>query len=118
MPFYRVRARLTTVLHLVRQPPRDLEPAVPTMTSKFYIRSQNDLYQVDQFFRFLSPLGVGGLLLLVVQLLATGACVVGAMLGGPIAWLEGKVLGMGRIGAAMRGASVGSVEEKVLGEGR
>lgn len=68
--------------------------------------------------RFLSPLGVVGLVLLVVQLLATGACVVGAMLGGPVAWVEGKVLRMGRIGAAMRGAALGSVEGKVLGEGR
>jgi len=56
--------------------------------------------------------------LLVVQLLATGACVVGAMLGGPVAWVEKKVLRMGRVGAAMRGAAVGSVEEKVLGIGR
>lgn len=68
--------------------------------------------------RFLSPLGVVGLVLLVVQLLATGACVVGAMLGGPVVWVEGKVLRMGRIGAAMRGAALGSVEGKVLGEGR
>jgi len=96
VPFYRVRARLTTVLQLVRVPPR--EPAVPPSATrpKFYIQSQNDLYQVNQFVKFLSPLGVVSLMLLVGQLLATVACVVGAMVGWPVSWVEENVLRTGK----------------------
>lgn len=48
-------------------------------------------------------------MLLVVQLLATVACVVGAVVGWPVSWVEENVLGKrsGRDGGGVRDAVVG-----------
>tara|TARA_R110002003_G_scaffold63_7_gene5855 strand:- start:16772 stop:17128 length:357 start_codon:yes stop_codon:yes gene_type:complete len=71
-----VPVRLTTVLRLQYN----------RADHKYYIRSQEDLYQVDQFVRFLVP----GLWVLVMlwQLLASLMCVVGAALGTPVSMVE------------------------------
>ncbi|RMY76489.1 hypothetical protein D0863_01911 [Hortaea werneckii] len=49
IPFHRSPVTLTTVLHLTRSP----------SSKKYLIKSQNDLYQVDQFVRFFLPWGIG-----------------------------------------------------------
>ena len=57
-----------------------------TTKYKYYIRSQNDLYQVSEFVRFLFP---GGLLFVLIwQELATLVCMLGATLGWPVSWWE------------------------------
>jgi len=76
IPFYYAPVELTTVLKLRHNKGDD----------KYYIASQNDLYQVDQWIRFLLP---GGWVL--VQLwhaLASFFCVVGTYVLWPVTWVE------------------------------
>lgn len=103
--------RLVTVLQLVRLDPTP-PPPPPSSSSrtsqaptaedqksesnpkpKFYIQSQNDLYQANQLVKLLSPLGLASAVLLVVQGLATLGCVLGAVVGWPVSWVEENVLG-------------------------
>jgi hypothetical protein len=49
-----------------------------------YIAAQNDLYQVDQFIKFVMPWGVGLGLVMVWHYFATMMCVVGAFCGRPV----------------------------------
>lgn len=88
IPFFSANVSLVTVLHLVKQkhysPPR------------YLIRSQNDLYQVNEFVKFASPLGILSALVMAFQLFATGLCVLGAGLLWPISWLEQNVVGGNR----------------------
>ncbi|KAF2028759.1 hypothetical protein EK21DRAFT_113615 [Setomelanomma holmii] len=76
VPFYAAPVRLTTVLHLQYN----------RADHKYYIRSQEDLYQVDQFVKFLVP--GSWVLVLAWQFLATCFCVLGAVLGWPVSVLE------------------------------
>ena len=115
IPFYRPHARLTTVLQLVELPPPPLSPApqTPPQSSlkpepKYYILSQNDLYQVDQFVKFLSPLGLATLVVLVGQFFATFVCVLGALAGWPVSWVEENL--------NIRGSGRERLEEEVLEE--
>ncbi|WPH01927.1 Hypothetical protein R9X50_00478100 [Acrodontium crateriforme] len=78
IPFYRAPVTLTTVLQLHK----------PPHTSKYYIQSQNDLYQVDQFVRFVAPWGIGSTLVILWHLVATFFCVLGAVLFVPVTWVE------------------------------
>ncbi|KAH7080680.1 hypothetical protein FB567DRAFT_595021 [Paraphoma chrysanthemicola] len=123
VPFYAAPVRLTAVLRLQYN----------RADHKYYIRSQEDLYQVDQFARFLLP----GLWVLVMlwQFVAALMCVLGAVLGTPVSvveewygWGSGndKALeGQRRLGEGKRdwkwldgGPGVGDwEEEKVVGEG-
>ena len=76
IPFHSAHVNLTTVLHLTYF----------ESSSKYYINSQNDLYQVNEFVRFVWP---GGLLLVWFwQIVATLMCLVGAVFFWPISWLE------------------------------
>lgn len=76
IPFHSAHVNLTTVLHLTYF----------ESSSKYYINSQNDLYQVNEFVRFVWP---GGLLLVWFwQVVATLMCLVGAVVFWPISWLE------------------------------
>jgi hypothetical protein len=76
VPFYAAPVELTTVLQLQRD----------KSDGKYYISSQNDLYQVDQWIKFLVP---GGWALVVLwHLWATACCVVGTYLLVPVTWLE------------------------------
>ena len=77
---------LTAVLQLVHQFPPS-SPKTTDITSpqlrKYFIASQNDLYQVDQFTRFILPLG-GATLVLIWHWLATVSCIIGARLFSPL----------------------------------
>lgn len=53
---------------------------------KYYIQSQNDLYQVDQFVRFILPWGIGTTIILIWHWFATLCCILGARLGAPLRW--------------------------------
>lgn len=55
---------------------------------KYYLTSQDELYQVNQFVKFFLP--GGNILVLFFQMVATLACVVLAILCWPISWIEEK----------------------------
>ncbi|PSN64709.1 hypothetical protein BS50DRAFT_602288 [Corynespora cassiicola Philippines] len=76
LPLYAAPVSLTTVLTLERHPP----------DHKYYIAAQNDLYQVDQFVRFVW-LG-GWLLVRAWQFCATLLCLVGAGVLWPVSLVE------------------------------
>ncbi|KAF2723710.1 hypothetical protein K431DRAFT_282803 [Polychaeton citri CBS 116435] len=78
VPFYTAPVSLTTVLQLEQSPE----------TGKYLIREQNDLYQVDQFVRFVLPWGIGVFGVLLWHFWATAACVLGAIIFAPLTWLE------------------------------
>ena len=61
--------------------------------TRYLIKSQNDLYQSDQLIRLFSPFGLLSTAVLVLQLLATALCVLGAAVGWPVTWVEENVLG-------------------------
>ncbi|CAK3801241.1 hypothetical protein DOTSEDRAFT_69674 [Lecanosticta acicola] len=73
VPFHRAPVTLTTQLQLVRGSP----------SRKYYIQSQNDLYQADQLVKFFAPWGIGQTFVLLVNFWATFLCVVMAWLGSP-----------------------------------
>lgn len=73
IPFYSAPVTLTTVLHLTRKP----------SDRKYYIQSQEDLYQTDQFVRFFAPWGIGYSIVLFWHFWATFFCVLGAWIGQP-----------------------------------
>ncbi|CZT18738.1 uncharacterized protein RCC_04582 [Ramularia collo-cygni] len=74
IPFYRAPVTLTTVLQLTK----------PTGSTVYHIKSQNDLYQVDQFVRFVAPWGIGHVLVLFWHFWATFFCIIGARIGRPL----------------------------------
>nr|POF14032.1 hypothetical protein CFP56_03056 [Quercus suber] len=78
IPFHRSPVNLVTVLKLTQSPG----------SSKYYITSQNDLYQVDQFVRFFAPWGIGSTTVLLWHMVATAFCVILALLGMPLTWAE------------------------------
>jgi len=88
IPFFSANVSLVTVLQLVKQkhysPPR------------YLIRSQNDLYQVNEFVKFGSQFGILSVLVMAFQVFATGLCVLGAGVLWPISWLEQNVVGGNR----------------------
>lgn len=51
---------------------------------------------MNEWVKFVSPLGLATLVVLVGQLLATFGCVVGAVAGWPVSWVEENVLGRGQ----------------------
>lgn len=122
IPFYKAPVSLVTVLKLVRYPPLPPQPsysasinpndsqngslATSSKTPLFFIQSQNDLYQVNEFFRFFSAFGVLSGFLLLWQFVATALCVLGAGLLWPVSWVEQNVIGgnsQKSIGEAARG---------------
>ena len=80
--------RLTTVLDLVEGP-----PARNGKKQTYLIQSQNDLYQVDEFIKFPSMLGLLRLLVLAWQFIATAFCVLGSWLFWWVSWGEENVVG-------------------------
>ncbi|KAJ4375265.1 hypothetical protein N0V83_002351 [Neocucurbitaria cava] len=76
IPFYYAPVKLTSVLTLKHN----------RGDGKYYIDSQNDLYQVDEFVRFFAP--GGWVLVWLWQFWASFFCVVGAALLGPVSWAE------------------------------
>lgn len=89
VPFYYAPVRLTTVLSLRHSP----------STDKYLIEKQDDLYQVDQWIRFIAP--GGWMLIWIWQAWATLFCVLGTWLLWPVTWVEenwgwGEGIGMER----------------------
>lgn len=107
VPFYRkADVRLVAVLHLEKRTsppgenPRSIvltngyDESQPWRTRPlYYIKSQQDLYQVNEFFKFFDYTGVLGLLAIVFQLFSTLACTVLALLFWPVSWVEERVIG-------------------------
>ncbi|KAK5136995.1 hypothetical protein LTR08_001502 [Meristemomyces frigidus] len=77
VPFHQCPVTLTAVLRLSR----------PHSSGRYYIQSQEDLYQTSEFVKFLLPFGVGSTLVVFWQLLATMGCAVMAMVFAPLTWL-------------------------------
>lgn len=76
IPFYRAPVTLTTVLKLKQG-----------SNKKYYIVSQNDLYQVNEFVKFFTwPFGF--LFVLAWQFAATLVCLGAALAFWPISWAE------------------------------
>ncbi|OCK80022.1 hypothetical protein K432DRAFT_382570 [Lepidopterella palustris CBS 459.81] len=76
VPFYKAPVALVTVLQLNRN----------KTDGKYYIESQNDLYQVDQFVRFVWP--GGWILVWIWQFMAMLFCLAGALVFWPISVVE------------------------------
>ena len=73
-----------------------LEREVPKdARCKYYIQSQNDLYQTSEFVKFAAPWGLGASAVILWGFIATFWCVVGALLGWPVTWAEQRVAGRG-----------------------
>lgn len=98
---YNPTVHLTTVLSLTRVP--GLVYADAGGRERYFIKKQEDLYQVGEFVKFVSVFGVVGGLVAVAQFVATGLCVLGAWAGWPISWVEENVLGPGSGGGRRMG---------------
>ena len=77
VPLHRTDVQLVTVLELEHQ----------KSNGKYYIKSQNDLYQTDQFVKFVLPYG-GPILVWLWQTIATLSCVLLALLFWPLTAFE------------------------------
>ncbi|KAF2739418.1 hypothetical protein EJ04DRAFT_484221 [Polyplosphaeria fusca] len=97
VPFYRAPVKLVTVLEL-RHNKGD---------GKYYITSQNDLYQVDQFVKFVAP--GGWVLVWLWQFWATLFCLLGAVALWPVSVVEEWVGRKGELGTGRNGAD-GEIE--------
>ncbi|KAF1939611.1 hypothetical protein EJ02DRAFT_446095 [Clathrospora elynae] len=80
IPFYYAPVKLTSVLTLTQNPSHD------PSSNKYYIVAQDDLYQVDQFVRFVAP--GGWVLVWLWWALASFFCAVGTVLWAPVSWVE------------------------------
>jgi len=88
IPFYKAPVNLVTVLQLVHD----------KKESKYYIQSQDDLYQVNEFVKFFWP---GGFLIVWAwQMFATFFCLLGAIALWPISYIEQYVYPQGWTGVA------------------
>jgi len=58
---------------------------------KYYIQSQNDLYQTTEFIKFVVPWGLGVLFVVVGQFWSTFVCVAGALVVDFIMWLPQRL---------------------------
>ena len=105
LPFHKSHVSLTTVLHLTKlntfpAPTSQHEVKASQRTdgrAKYYITSQNDLYQTSEFVKFVFPwFGLGTVGVMLWQFVATIFCIMGAVLGWPISWLEENVFGGNR----------------------
>lgn len=76
VPFYHAPVHLTAVLTL----------RYNCAEKKYYIHSQNDLYQVDQFVKFFAP--GGWALVYMWHAFACAFCVLGAWALWPVTWVE------------------------------
>ncbi|KAF2154068.1 hypothetical protein K461DRAFT_277137 [Myriangium duriaei CBS 260.36] len=97
IPFHQSEVSLVTVLHLVQQQNRlgisseeDEDSSVVNLNAniggKWYIKSQNDLYQTDQFIRFVLP--PFAFILPLWQYFATLVCIICSYLFEPVSWWE------------------------------
>ncbi|KAL9105424.1 MAG: hypothetical protein Q9227_009385 [Pyrenula ochraceoflavens] len=121
IPFYRAPVTLTTVLQLTTTPGNggaitdnfpelnirdpnlmlgsylDLQADVKRdNTTKYWIKSQNDLYQTSEFVKFVMPFGIGVLAVTAFQYFATVQCLVGALLLWWVTGMHERVFGKGK----------------------
>jgi len=75
VPFYKSNVRLTTKLSLVQS----------TGDNKYYIKSQEDLYQLNEVVKFFWP--GGATIIWFWQMFATFLCIVGALMLAPVTWM-------------------------------
>ncbi|KAG7004738.1 hypothetical protein G7Y79_00023g053220 [Physcia stellaris] len=104
IPFFNAPVTLTTVLQLVTKPYPT--PHHPNKRDLYFIQSQNDLYQVNEWIKFVSQFGILSLFVFLWQLVATALCVLGAFAFWPVSWLEQNVIGGNRergFGEAVKG---------------
>ena len=90
--FFAMPLHLITVLQL--KPVTSYSPTAFSEIeyTRYRIRSQNDLYQLNEFFKFFSLLRVLWLGLWVWQIMATVACVIGQWVFWPVSrWEEERV---------------------------
>ncbi|OAP65255.1 hypothetical protein AYL99_01227 [Fonsecaea erecta] len=59
--------------------------------TKYYIQSQNDLYQTTEFIKFLVPWGIGVFLVITWQFCATMFCVIGTKVYDLLMWAPHKL---------------------------
>jgi len=78
IPFHCAPVDLTTVITLHYN----------EFDGKYYIAQQNDLYQTDQFIRFLPFLPGSSLFVTLWQAIATGFCVIGAVCLWPFSFFQ------------------------------
>jgi hypothetical protein len=76
VPFYKADVHLTTKLQLVHS----------ANDGKYYIQSQEDLYQLNELVKFFWP--GGAIIIWLLQVFATGMCILGALVLAPITWVE------------------------------
>jgi hypothetical protein len=89
IPFYYAPVSFTTVLTLShQQSPLTLQTSSLTFSgrSKYYIKRQDDLYQVDQWIRFLLP--GGWVLIWAWWAWSTFFCLLGCFILRPVTWIE------------------------------
>lgn len=109
LPFHRADAHLTTVLQLTRsiKPPGQSLPTddqtvnLPVLNGapKYYIQSQNDLYQSSELVKFIVPwFHIGNLAVMAWQFFVTLQCVILATIFQPLAWIEESVWSEGKPG--------------------
>jgi hypothetical protein len=108
IPFYLAPVTLTTVLTLSTDPNeyrgyKDFEKTGRQLqhsdqsseetkfngeTTKYWISSQEDLYQTTEFVKFILPFGIGVFAVFVWHVLATAGCVFGSLVLSPVTWAE------------------------------
>jgi hypothetical protein len=74
IPYYRAPVTLTTILHLV--------PGDAVDNEKYFIRSQEDLYQTDEWIKFILPFGIGAAIVRLWYWNAALICIAGARVFG------------------------------------
>lgn len=90
IPLYAAPVNLITVLKLEHNKAKE----------KYYIQSQNDLYQTNDFVRFFWP--GGWLVVWLWQVVATLVCYVLAFICQPISWIEEFYMPQGWYGVSWR----------------
>ncbi|KAL1985452.1 hypothetical protein VTN96DRAFT_7895 [Rasamsonia emersonii] len=108
IPFYRAPVTLTVVLTLTTDPwdysgrhgsPLDDDEngaadgdghslSSSSSSRRYWIAAQEDLYQTTEFVKFFLPYGIGVCVVLLWHMVATAACVLGAIALWPVTWLE------------------------------
>ena len=83
IPFDSAPVQLTSVLQLTTENP---EASFKSNGKKYWIATQDDRYQSDQFTLFISPYRIGYTLVLLFQYWATLMCVLGSIIGYPLTW--------------------------------
>lgn len=96
IPWYKAPVTLVTVLDLVQERSDDGGKG----KGKYYVQRQNDLYQVDQFIKFIPGLAGGAMVVWVYQFFVTFVCLAGVVLLWPVTWWEENVRPKGWIGVA------------------